>query len=109
MECGRDEVGPAIGVGAVGSVQKLGVGIVEEERRAAPDPGDGVQPPPGKAQNLVTEAIGLRLSAAQEDEPCRRRSRRRGGRSRAVACGRRPVLHLAQGWFAFLREERGLA
>jgi hypothetical protein len=45
----------------------LGVEVVEEERRASPDPGDGVKPPPRQAQDPVPVAIGLSLTAAHED------------------------------------------
>lgn len=83
LEGGGLEGEAAVGVGAVGPVEVLGVEVVEEERGAAPDPGDGVQPPPRQAQHPVPEALGPGLAAAHEDVP--RRQRRgvfRGGRRR---------------------------
>jgi hypothetical protein len=70
----RDEVEPAVGVSAVESVEVLGVEVAEEERRASPDPGDSVKPPPRQAQDPVPVAIGLSRAAAHEDEPRRRGS-----------------------------------
>lgn len=46
-EGGGGEVEAAVGGGAVGPVEVPGVEVVEEERGAPPDPGDGGQPPRG--------------------------------------------------------------
>lgn len=91
LECVGDEVQPAVGVGAVGPVEVLDVGVVEEERRASLDPGYGVQPPPRQAQHPVPVAVRFRRAAAHEDEARRRGSWRRG--SRVVLLGE--AQHLA--------------
>jgi hypothetical protein len=59
LECGGFEGEAAVGVGAVGSVEVLGVEVVEEELCPAPDPGDVVQPPPWQAQNLYLKHSGF--------------------------------------------------
>ena len=82
MKGGGDEVEPSIGVSLVGPVEVPHVEVVEEDRRAAPDSGDGVQPPARQAEHPVPVAFGLRRAVAHKDEPRRRGSGGVGGGSR---------------------------
>jgi hypothetical protein len=62
-EGGGGEVEAAVGGGAVGPVEVPGVEVVEEERGAPPDPGDGGQPPPRLAHHPARVALRLRRPA----------------------------------------------
>ena len=106
VEGGGDEMEPSIGVSLVGPVEVPRVEVVEEDRRAAPDPRDRVQPPARQAEHPVPVAFGLRCAVAHKDEPRRRGSGSGGGGSRGRG-GAGVVLRRRLRWRARPLARRG--